>query len=341
MKISILTIVTLLTGLHAVATEPSFVTNPIIIDDYSADPTARVFNDTLYVYPSHDRHGARSFSMDDYHVYYTTDMREFHHGGMCFDAIRQTQWANGEAWAPDCVARDGKYYFYYPTDKKHIGVAVSDSPTGPFTDAIGAPLLSIDTPGVVCNRDFIDPCVLIDDDGQAYLFVGQNDVCCVKLNPDMISYDHTGGRKDEAGNDTGVYIIDGAFEFFEAVWVHKRDGKYYMSYSNGSKNGKAPQIAYAMADSPMGPYTYQGVILSPVSSGTNHHSIVEYKGDWYIFYHNSDLSLLRNPGLKKGHGARRCVCVERLEYNPDGTIKPVEMRRTSLSKMTGGGHRSE
>ena len=99
----------LLSGLAVAASGPSLVANPIIIDDYSADPTARVFNDTLYVYPSHDRHGARSFSMDDYHVYYTTDMQEFHHGGMCFDAIRQTDWANGEAWAPDCVERDGIY----------------------------------------------------------------------------------------------------------------------------------------------------------------------------------------------------------------------------------------
>lgn len=309
------------------------VENPIVTSHYTADPSARVFNDTLYVYPSHDRDDAKTFSMQDYHVYSTTDMVNFTHRGLCFDALKESKWATRYAWAPDCVERNGKYYLYYPTDQKHIGVAVSDTPTGPFRDAIGKPLISINSPGVVCNRDFIDPCVFVDDDGQAYLFVGQNDVCCVKLNDDMVSYDHTGGRRDARGVETGVHVIDGVFEFFEAVWVHKHNGKYYMSYSNGSKNGKAPEIAYAMADSPMGPYEYKGVILAPVSSGTNHHSIVEYRGQWYLFYHNSDLSRFRNPELRREYKYRRSMCVERLEYNEDGTIKPVRQRGCSREKM--------
>ena len=291
--------------------------NPIIRKQYSADPSARVFGDTLYLYPSHDRDGSQTFDMEDYHVYTTTDMKTFHDRGVCFDALKQTSWATFGAWAPDCIERKGNYYLYYPTDKRHIGVAVSKSPLGPFHDAIGKPLISIDSPGVVCNRDFIDPCVFVDDDNQAYLFMGQNTVCAIRLNEDMVSYD---------GN---VFIVDGCKEFFEAIWMHKYNGKYYLSYSNGSQNGHNPQIAYAVADSPLGPYRYQGIILDEVNSGTNHHSIVEYKGQWYLFYHTSDLYLSRNPQAGKEKGLRRSVCMTPLYYNPDGTIQrclPAEIK---------------
>ncbi|MCR5276232.1 MAG: family 43 glycosylhydrolase [Bacteroidales bacterium] len=288
-------------------------TNPIITDIYTADPSARVFGNTLYIYPSHDKDNAFTFNMEDYYVFSTRDMKTFTNCGLAFDAIRQTEWAHAQAWAPDCIERNGKYYLYYPTDRRHIGVAVSDSPTGPFHDALGHPLLSIDSPGVVCNRDFIDPCVFIDDDGQAYLYVGQNTVCCVKLNEDMISYEGE------------AFVIEGCDEFFEAIWMHKRKGKYYLSYSNGNWNGEQPQIAYAMSDSPTGPFEYKGIILDPVSSGTNHHSIVRFKGKWYIFYHNADLSTSRTPEAGRFNTVRRSVCVDRLYYNPDGTIKKVVM----------------
>ena len=163
--------------------------NPIITHMYSADPSAHVFGDSLYVYPSHDRDEAHGFDMEDYHVYVTGDMKTFEDRGVIFRPFEQTSWATKNAWAPDCVERGGKYYFYFPTDVKYIGVAVSDSPYGPFEDPLGHPLLTIDSPGVICDRDFIDPCVFIDDDGQAYMFVGQNTCCCIKLNDDMISYD--------------------------------------------------------------------------------------------------------------------------------------------------------
>lgn len=283
--------------------------NPIINDRYSADPSAHVFGDTLWVYPSHDKDDARTFDMEDYHAYWTTDMKSWHDAGVIFNPLRQTTWAKSAAWAPDCVERGGKYYLYYPTDKRHIGVAVGDSPRGPFRDPLGHPLLSIDSPGVVCDRDFIDPAVFIDDDGQAYLFCGQNTVCCVKLNPDMISYDGE------------VHIIEGAKDFFEAIWVHKRGGIYYMSYSDGPFRGHQPRIAYATATSPLGPYTYRGVVLDPVNSGTNHHSIVNYKGQDYLFYHTADLSRSLAPGYHCG--SRRSVCVDSLFYNPDGTIRKV------------------
>lgn len=283
--------------------------NPIITDSYSADPSAHVFGDTLWVYPSHDKDDALSFSMEDYHAYFTTDMKVWHDAGVIFNPLKQTTWAKSAAWAPDCIERNGKYYLYYPTDKCHIGVAVGDSPRGPFRDPLGHPLISIDSPGVVCNRDFIDPAVFIDDDGQAYLFMGQNTVCCIKLNEDMISYDGT------------VHIIDGVKDFFEAVWVHKRGDTYYMSYSDGPFHGHQPQIAYCTAKSPLGPYTYQGIVLDPVNSGTNHHSIVNYKGQDYLFYHTADISRRLAPDYHCG--VRRSVCVDSLFYNADGTIQKV------------------
>ena len=283
--------------------------NPIINHMYSADPSARVFNDTLWVYPSHDKDNAASFSMEDYHVYSTTDMKTWQDHGPIFNPILQTSWAKEAAWAPDCVYRNGKYFLYYPTDKRHIGVAVGETPYGPFHDPLGKPLLSIDSPGVVCNRDFIDPCVFIDDDGQAYLFAGQNTVCCVRLNEDMISYS---GK---------VEIIEGVKDFFEAVWVHKRNGVYYMSYSDGPFHGHEPQIAYATSSSPLGPYTYQGVILDPVNSGTNHASIVNFKGQDYLFYHTADLSKSLHDGFHCG--VRRSICCDTLRYDSMGRILKV------------------
>lgn len=179
-------------------------------------------------------------------------------------------------------------------------------------EPLGNPLLSIDSPGVVCDRDFIDPCVFIDDDGQAYMFVGQNTMCCIKLNEDMISYDGE------------VHIIEGLVEFFEAAWVHKYNGKYYLSYSNSALTGHKPEICYAMSDNPLGPYEYKGVILDPVSSGTNHHSIVEYQGQWWMFYHTADLSLNRELPEGRWAGFCRSICVDSLFYNPDGTIQKVK-----------------
>lgn len=143
------------------------------------------------------------------------------------------------------------------------------------------------------------------------MFVGQNTMCCIKLNEDMISYDGE------------VHIIEGLVEFFEAAWMHKYNGKYYLSYSNSPFTGHQAEIAYAIADNPLGPYEYKGVILDPVSSGTNHHSIVEYKGQWYLFYHTADLALNRTLPEGRWVGYCRSICVDSLFYNPDGTIQKV------------------
>ena len=296
--------------------------NPFITRMYAADPSARVFDDTLYVYPSHDTDTATWFNMHDWHVYSTTNMKKWKDHGVIF-SLKDTKWAKKLAWAPDCVKKNGKYYFYYPTDQKHIGVAVSDHPTGPFHDPLGHPLISIDSEGVVCDRDFIDPCVLIDDDGSVYLFVGQNTVNVIKLNEDMISYD---GK---------VHIIEDMDNFFEAAWVHKYNGKYYLSYSGKT----AHKILYAMSDNVYGPYEFRGEILAKQNSITNHHSIVEYKNKWYLFYHNSALYFNQNKnddgsaGWDGFHPYRRSICVDRLHYNSDGTIRIVVPTKKGVKRV--------
>ncbi|ALJ04541.1 hypothetical protein APS56_05020 [Pseudalgibacter alginicilyticus] len=291
-----------------------FAQNPFITHMYTADPSARVFNDTLYVYPSHDPDNADWFDMVDWHVFSTTDMVNWTDHGVALD-IKDIKWAQKYAWAPDCIQANGKYYFYFPTDQFHIGVAVSDKATGPFIDPLGKPLISMDTKGVVCNRDFIDPGVFIDDDGQAYLYMGQLVVNAIKLNKDMISYD---------GN---VHLLEGTDDFFEAAWMHKYNGKYYLSYV-----GTSGEIKYSMSDNPLGPFEYKGVILEKMNSGTNHHSIVEYRGQWYMFYHNSDLYYSKHPELDEKfgwghegspHPFRRSICFDKLYYNPNGTIQKV------------------
>ncbi len=299
--------------------------NPIIRHMYSADPSAHVFRDTLYVYPSHDRDSSQTFDMIDYHVYSTTDMVNWTDHGQILH-LDQIGWATEKAWAPDCEFYNGKYYFYYPTDRAYIGVAVSDSPTGPFVDPIGKPLITKDTPGVINKRDFIDPSIFIDDDGTPYLFFGQLDVNVVKLNEDMISFDGP------------VHIVKGARDFFEAVWVHKHQDTYYLSYSTwGEKGVTGPQIVYATSKNVLGPYEYQGVILDEVNSGTNHHSIVEFKDEWYLFYHNADLYFEKEtvaPGQKSKHWCHRSIAVDRLYYNEDGSIQKVAPTREGVSANT-------
>jgi arabinoxylan arabinofuranohydrolase len=299
--------------------------NPFITDRYTADPSAHVFGGRMYVYPSHDRDSSVTFDMTDYHVYSSANLVDWIDHGIVL-SLEDVDWAREKAWAPDCAFRNGRYYFYFPTDRSHIGVAVGDSPAGPFRDAIGRPLVSKDSPGVVNKRDFIDPSVFIDDDGTPYLFFGQLDVNVVRLNDDMVSY------------DSPVHILEGATDFFEAVWVHKYRGRYYLSYSTMGKKGvTGPQIVYATADHVLGPYEYQSVILDEVNSGTNHHSIVEYEGRWYLFYHNSDLFLEKTPADSpelRYKPYRRSICVDYLEYNPDGTIRKVIPTRKGVEAVT-------
>jgi arabinoxylan arabinofuranohydrolase len=295
-----------------------FAQHPFITHMYTADPSARVFNDTLYVYPSHDEDTATRFSMQDWHVFSTTDMQNWTDHGVAF-SLNDISWAESDAWAPDCIKRNGKYYFYYPVEQSKIGVAVGHRPYGPFKDPLDSALIHIHSKGVVCNRDFIDPGVFIDDDGQAYLYMGQLVVNAIKLNEDMISYDGE------------VHLLKGTDDFFEAIWMHKYKGRYYLSYV-----GKSGEIKYCMSDHPLGPFTYKGAILPKMNSGTSHHSIVEYKGQWYMFYHNSDLYYKNYPEIERKfgwghegspHPYRRSICYDRLYYNDDGSIRMVETNK--------------
>ena len=291
--------------------------NPFITDQYTADPSAHVFNDTLYVYPSHDKENAKWFNMSDWHVFSTTDLKHWTDHGVAL-SLDSLKWATKYAWAPDCAYANGKYYFYYPVDKKYIGVAVGHHPYGPFKDPLGKPLISRKTPGVITGRDLIDPCIFIDDDKTPYLLFGQNQVNIVKLNADMISFSDT------------VKIIKGARHFFEAVWMHKYKGKYYLSYSGQGK------ILYGVADNPYGRFIYKGVVLDKVNSGANHASITEYKGQWYLFYHTSDLFFKNNPTAKR-HGIkkwyRRSISVDELHYNTDGSIQQVVPSKEGVKQV--------
>ena len=289
--------------------------NPFIKHIYTADPSARVFNDTLFIYPSHDHDTATWFNMTDWHVFSTVDMKNWTDHGVAF-SVDDLSWASKYAWAPDCEYYNGKYYFYYPVEGDYIGVAVSDNPYGKFKDPLGKPLITRQTQGVVNDSYLIDPSIFIDDDNTPYLIFGMDDVNIVKLNKDMISFD------DE------VRIINGVYNFFEAVWMHKYNGIYYLSYSSKLSEGKG-KILYGISDNPYGPFEYKGVILDEVNSGTNHHSIVEYNGQWYLFYHNSDLYFKNNPEVapnlnwKGVNPFRRSICVDYLYYNDDGTIQKV------------------
>lgn len=294
--------------------------NPFIRHMYTADPSARVFDDTLYVYPSHDEDTATWFSMEDWHVFSTNDMVNWTDHGMAL-SLDDLDWASKEAWAPDCEFYNGKYYFFYPVESDYIGVAIGDSPTGPFTDPLGKALIDRLTPGVVNNRDLIDPCIFIDDDGSPYLYFGQNDLNMVRLNVDMLTPAHK------------VKVLKGVDDFFEAIWVHKYRGKYYLSYSGRGK------ILYCIGDNPYGPFKYMGEILDEVNSGTNHHSIVEFKGNWYLFYHNSDLYFEGHPEVEASldwnspNPFRRSICVDRLYYNDDGSIKKVIPTREGVQNI--------
>jgi len=283
---------------------------------YTADPAARVFNDTLYVYTSHDKEDARWFNMSDWHVFSSTDLQKWTDHGIVL-SLDSITWASKLAWAPDCVYQNNRYYFYYPVDKKYIGVAVSNRPTGPFKDSLRQPLICKQTPGVTANRGLIDPVVFIDDDKTPYLLFGQNDLNIVRLNKNMVSLAEP------------VRAIKGAHYFFEAAWMHKYQGKYYLSYSGKNKLAARAKIRYAIGDSPYGPFQYKGVILSKVNSGTNHASIVDYQHTWYLFYHTADLYYQKHPKslqLNKKKWYRRSVSFQELHYNADGTIQKIRVK---------------
>ncbi|MBP8606057.1 MAG: family 43 glycosylhydrolase [Phycisphaerae bacterium] len=275
--------------------------NPLILDQFTADPTARVFEGKIYVYPSHDipvppGSGARQdwFCMEDYHVFSSENLIDWTDHGVILTQS-EVPWLTRMSysmWAPDCVFRDGKYYFYFPTGGR-IGVAIADNPYGPFKPE----------PTFIQGIRGIDPGVIIDKDGIAYLFY--SDLMVAKLKENMVEIE---GPPQQIANLPKKGLREGPFPFV-------RNGIYYLTYPHVQNNTE--RIEYAMASSPMGPYEWKGVIMDESASGcwTNHHSILEYKGQWYLFYHDMDLS----PNFDKN----RAIKADYLYFNEDGTIQKV------------------
>jgi hypothetical protein len=279
--------------------------NPIIQTNFTADPAPMVHDGVVYLYTSHDEDNATGFKMLDWRCYTSTDMVNWtDHGAVA--SLATFPWAvqSNDAWAPQCVERDGKFYLYVPisvpgSPKNVIAVAVADNPLGPFKDALGRPLIE--------KADgYIDPTVFVDDDGQAYLYWGNPHLWYVKLNRDMISY---------AGEIVKVPSTPAHYQ--EGPWFYHRQGHYYLAYASTC----CPEgIGYAMSDHATGPWTYQGYVMKPneASSG-NHPGIIDYKGNAYVFGFNYRL----NTMVTDQHRERRSVCVAQLDYDADGTIREV------------------
>ena len=292
------------------AKEKTFAQNPIITKMFTADPAVLVYNDTVFLYVSHDEAevGVNDYIMHEWEVFSSTDMVNWTDRGTCLYS-KDFSWVLKHAYAPHCVYHDGKFYMYAPMEHKKdslsdggfaIGVAVSDSPTGPFKDAIGKALITNEmTTDKKHTWDDIDPVVFIDDDGQAYLYWGNLSCKYVKLKSNMIELD---------GPITLVTLPN----YTEGPWLYKRNGLYYLAYA-----ALFPEcLDYATSNSPTGPWTYRGRIADTVYNCTTiHASIINFKGDSYFFYHNG--------ALPTGGNHRRSVCLDYLYYNPDGTIKKV------------------
>ncbi|MBO3089968.1 family 43 glycosylhydrolase [Cellulomonas dongxiuzhuiae] len=291
---------------------PAQADNPIVQTIYTADPAPLVHDGRLYVYTTHDEDGSTWFTMKDWRVYSTTDMANWTDHGSPM-SLATFSWAQSDAWAGQVVERDGRFYFYVPVVKRGggnaIGVGVSDSPTGPFRDAIGRPLVD--------NAE-IDPSVMIDDDGQAYLYYGNPNLWVVRLNRDMVSL---------AGSPTRIQLTTAGFGtrpgnvanrptlYEEGPWVYQRNGTYYNVFAASCCS---EFIGYSTAPGPTGPWTYRGVVM-PTQGGsfTNHPGVVDYRGRSYFFYHNGAL-----PG---GGGFTRSVAVEQFSYGADGSIPQLSM----------------
>jgi len=320
-----------------------YLSQPLVSHIYTADPSAHVFNGRIYIYPSHDT--ATGTKEDDLGSHF--DMRDYHVlsmdavGGTVTDHgvaldIKNVPWAGRQMWAPDAAFANGKYYLYFPVKNKQdvfqIGVAVSDKPEGPFT-AEAEPIK---------NSYSIDPCVFKDDDGKFYMYFGgiwggqlqrwnnnkydsaaKNRVAgdaavlprMAKLNADMKSFAETVKEIKLLGQDgKELGEKDNDKRFFEGTWVFKKNGKYYFTYSTGDTH----YLCYATGNNPYGPFTYQGVLLNPVEGWTNHHSVIEANGKWWLFYHDTQLS---------GKTHLRNVKVTELKFNDDGSIQTLTAQK--------------
>ena len=298
--------------------------NPIIRDQFSADPTARVFNGKVYLYPSHDiptpnGKGLRKdwFCMEDYHVFSSENLTNWTDYGIILSQDK-VPWTNPKAysmWAPDCVSKNGKYYFYFPAapDSSYgqeflIGVAVADNPIGPFVPQTKP----------IKNVQGIDPNVFIDKDGQAYLIWSERGFCIAKLNDDMT----------ELASEPTVIVNLPEKGLKEGPFLFERKGIYYLTFPH--VENKTERLEYAISNSPMGPYKMTGVIMDESTTGcwTNHQSFINYKNQWYLFYHHNDYS----PKFDKN----RSVRVDSIFFNTDGTIRKVKptLRGVGLTRAS-------
>ena len=297
-------------GFIIIFTACAFAQNPIIRDQFSADPSARVFEGKVYLYPSHDILAVEGkgrpgwFCMEDYHVFSSENLTDWTDHGVIVSQDK-VPWTNPTAyamWAPDCIERNGKYYFYFPAPAKDtiygrgfsIGVAVSDKPYGPF----------IPQPEPIKGVRGIDPNPFIDKDGQAYLYWSARNIFVAKLKENMIELDGE------------VQIIPNLPEkgLKEGPYMFERNGIYYLTYPHAADSTE--RLEYATGTNPMGPFTVAGVIMDEkLGCWTNHQSIIEYNKQWYLFYHHNDLS----PHFDKNRSNR----IDSLFFNDDGTIRKV------------------
>ena len=314
---------------------------PLVTHIFTADPSAHVFEGKLYIYPSHDlahngpdNDNGDQYLMEDYHVLSMEDV-----GSPCIDNgealhMKDVPWVSKQMWAPDAAYKNGIYYLYFPARDKEgnfrIGVATSNHPAGPFKAEAD----------YIPGSFSVDPAVFTDDDGKTYMYFGglwggqlekwqtgnfipdeegpsgdepalgpmiselSDDLLTFKTNPEAITILDENGKPITAGDEDRRY--------FEGPWMHKYNGNYYLSYSTGSTH----YLVYAISNNPKGPFTYQGRILEPVIGWTTHHSIVQFKDKWYLFYHDSSLS--------GGVNHKRCVKFTELKYNEDGTIQTIK-----------------
>lgn len=300
--------------LAARAGEESATAPRPILDGFTADPSIRVFGDTYYVYPTSDK---PNWLTTDFSVWSSKNLVDWKKERMILDVAHDLKWANIKAWAPDCIERDGTYFFYFCADGK-IGVATAKSPAGPFVDALGKPLLDRKAdPRITSNT--IDPYPFIDDDGQAYLFWGNSggQVNVVKLHRDMLTIDGAPREFVIRGKSSGRVV-----NFREGIVVFKRAGKYYFMWSVDDARSDDYRIAYGTADTLLGPITLpdNATVLSKngAAKGTGHHSVVKVPGTdrWYVAYHRHAIPV--------GSGYQRETCLARMEFNPDGSIQPID-----------------
>ena len=305
-----------------------FAQNPVIQTCFTTDPAPLVYDGTVYLYTGHDEDKADFFWMQEWRVYSSNDMVNWTDHGSPL-SLESFEWADDRAWAGQCVERDGKFYWYICahskiTDAMAIGVAISDNPTGPFVDAIGKPLAD-------GSWDYIDPTVMIDDDGQAYIYWGNPEVYYALLNDDMISLkseiatipqceDSFGGPNIKLRKE-GVTYKDC---YTEGPWLHKRDNKYFLLYAAG---GVPEHIAYSTSDSPIGPWKYEGNIMPLQNTGsfTNHCGLIDYKGNSYFFYHTGK--------LPEGGGFARSVAIEQFSYNKDNTFPIINASEKGITPV--------